>query len=333
MYSLVPNGSIIICESVADYDENVPMPSMSEEQQAKLMEENVDKDPVMKALHKLGETYFKYVKPLMNMNYQPNNTEDILTVIDTLNHTTSEISEKLIKRITKLAGTIMIGNATYRHRYCGDKFYAHIAEFLKNKKKIYQAGLGEYRYMSDRLDMFNGDWQICRILGVIQGKPELLDMYMDQDTFSALCGADYDLAATFGGLPDLLYTFFENPERLSRAERHRETSIHMDRLIEDLQLSSDDVPVHLRDLDGPGVIRFISGVTRKTMQELYDIQSDVIDGKVDVNLSKIMTRLVNLFGIATIYIMYLAYELRFRYDMSQALNRYTDQLLIEINRD
>lgn len=333
MYSLVPNGSIIICESIADYDENVPMPSMSEEHQAKLMEENVDKDPVMKALHKLGEAYFKYVKPLMNMNYQPDNTEDILEAIDTLNHTTSEISEKLVKRITKLAGTIMIGNAAYCHRYCGDKFYAHIADFLKNKKKIYQAGLGEYRYMTDELEMFCGDWQISRILGVVQGKPELLDMYMDPDTFSALCGADRDLGAMFGGLPDLLYVFFENPERLSRAERHREKTLYLDRLIEDLQLESEDVPLHLRDLDGPGVIRFISGVTRRTMQDLYDIQSDVIDGKVDVNLSKIMTRLINLFGIGTIYIMYLAYELRLRYNMSLALDRYTDQLLIEIDRN
>ena len=78
------------------------------------------------------------------------------------------------------------------------------------------------------------------------------------------------------------------------------------------------------------VVRFISIITRRSMQDLYEIQCDTVDGKTDVDLSKVLSRTLNMFGIMVMYIMYMAYQLRETYYWAKAVDQYTDQLLAEL---
>ena len=335
MYSLVPGGAIIMCESVADFDENVPMPPMTEERQTKLMEEHVDKDPVMRAIEKLSVTYHNYLKPLMQTNYQPDDPESIFRTIDMINHSISRISEKTIGLISKMVGVMTIQGGAYCDRYCGDKFYAHAGLFLKNRKTIMQKGLGEYPFNVDMLSMFRGDWQISKIMDICMAKPELLDKYIDPDMFDSLVGSDRDLAGTFNDIPDLLSAFFEDTVRLARLERHDNRTVYLERLLD--SLNHDRFDLGCCDSCGPRdrmgsqtVVRFISTVTRRSMQDLYEIQCDAVGGKVDVDLSKVLSRTLNMFGIVVMYIMYMAYQLRSTYCWTKAVDRYTDQLLAEL---
>ncbi|MCM1230055.1 MAG: hypothetical protein NC489_07980 [Ruminococcus flavefaciens] len=337
MYTLVPGGGFIICESIGDIDPNVPMPPMTEKRQDMLLKDTCDRDPVQRALVKLGELYREDIKPLMNLDYQPDDVQSIFATTDRVLNVVIRITDKLTDQISKICAATMIKERVYGTRYCGDKFYANVGNFMRNKKKIFQRGLAEYHYSVDSLPFFRGDWQICRVAEIIAGKPELLDEFIDQNMLIAICGADRDFGDMFNGFVDILSAFFEDTERLARMERTLDKSIYLERLME--MLGDHNICDTVRSeyiLDGPQFIRLISTVNRKTMQDLYTIQCNIVDGVArtsEVNLSKILTRTVNMFTVATLYIMYQAYQLRDIYCWAQAVNRYTDTLLAELKAD
>ncbi len=329
MYTLVPGGGFMLCESIADIDENVPRPPMSEVDQKHAISALKDDDPVGEYISKLKEVYEEIVQPLMIMNYTPATAEDIVNATDTISRAVSKISEKTVKWVSKLQGLILVSMRVYGDHYCGDKFYAHVGHFIKNMKRIQQECLMEFSYNVDVLPMFNGEWRINRILSMASSNPEILDMLIDADMLTVLTGFDRDGMEVFDSLSDVLSFFFTNIERLVRMERHIEQTIYISRLLESMNSDMGQSPCAPCDMryNGPDVLRFVSSVSRRTMQEMYEVQCDLVDGKMDVNLSKSITRVMNLYAIITLYVMYMAYQLRRHTAWASAVDRYTNQLL------
>lgn len=329
MYTLVPGGGFILCESIADIDDNAPVPPMAPEVQNKMLEEHCDSDPVAKALSKLGDVYLNVVKPLMSMNYTPGDIQSIVSATETISRAVTIISEKAVPLIAKMQGVLAINDTVYSERYCGDKFYAHIGLFMKSMKRIQQEGLTEYSYTVDMLPMFNGAWRINRIMNILINKPDLLDTFLDQNMLFTLTGFDRDGMEMFDGMIDIMETFFVNTEKLARLEKHQDKTLYIVNLFESLGSPVDWTISPCRDMNMSPVslLQYISQVTRKTLQEMYEIQTNMIDGKTDVDLSKVIYRVVNLYGVITLHTLFMAYQLRRNCAWASAVNRYTDLLL------
>lgn len=334
MYTLVPGGGFIMCENVADIDDNVPMPPMSPEAQAKMVEEHCDTDPVTKTLHKLGDVYTSTIQPLMSMNYTPDDPASVEAATNAVSRAMSVISERALPLVAKLSGLIAINDSVYGYRYCGDKFYAHIGLFMKNMKRIQQEGLMEYSYTVDILPMFNGEWRVRRIINMLAGNPDLLDVYINQEMLATITGYDRDGMEVYDSMIDIMETFFLKTEKLARLERHRDETIYLVTLMESFGDSPTD-PAEFRGRTdgGAAITRLASQVIRKTLQEMYNVQNDVLEGKSDVDLSKAIYRTVNLYGIITLHSMYMSYQLRRTCAWASAVNRYTDLLLSTLKTD
>lgn len=337
-FTLIPGGGFVMCESgVSDFDVNAPTPPITEEKAVSLLKDNCDNDPVMKAIEKLKKTYQEYIQPLMNLNYQPEDSQSILQTTEQIRIVASAISERSIKLITKICGTLMIQDKTYGNRYCGDKFYANAGLFIKNMKRIKQLGLKEYQYTVDYL--FNGEWQLYRMLDVFQAKPDLLDEFISGEMLDNISCPDCPVSDMFDGIGDAMNVIFNDIDRLCKLEHKRDNRITIERLLTLFgQSNSSNEMCYVtseRDCDGPTLIRFVSSIVRKTMQETYEIQCRIADAENGVNpdLSKMMMRLTNLFGIVTLYIVSKAYTLRERCAWARAADQYTDALLRSLATD
>ena len=75
--TLYPGGAFMLCESIGEFDDNMPAPAPA----AVPSDWNAE-DPVIKLISKMKPIYDQRIAPLLNMNYSYETSEDERSVSD-----------------------------------------------------------------------------------------------------------------------------------------------------------------------------------------------------------------------------------------------------------
>lgn len=334
-FSMCPGGAMMFCESVGEYDENIPMPPVPEEKQIEITNSFLSRDPVITVINMLRPYYLKYIKPLSSLNYRPTETADVTQTAETISIATSCIGNGLRDAIAYCVAMMSIATRTYTDRYAGEKFYALAGTFIKNKARLRQLGFNSMEFQVSTMSAFNQSWSISRIIEILIGHPQILEQIIDGDTLRGLVDSDYDITM-FDGLSDLLVAVFEDPERLARLESNESRTIYLESLINSMRKDDGPMDCDRADVNRTAcLMRFISQIVRQNMRECYDVQCNVADGTFSgfVDFSKAILRLHNLFALCVIHVLVCAYYAREQVEFTKSASRFTDRMLEALKAD
>lgn len=328
-FSMCPGGAMMFCESAGEYDENIPMPPVPEEEQVKIADSFLSRDPVITVTNMLRPYYLNYIKPLASLNYRPTETEDVAQTAEKISIATSCVGNGLRDAISYCVAMMDIPTSTYTDRYAGEKFYALAGIFIKNKARLRQLGFNSTEFQVSTMSAFNQHWSISRVVEILTGNPQLMEQIIDGDTLRGLVDSDYDLTM-FDGFNDLLVAVFDDPERLARLESSESRTIYLEQLIDSMRQDDHPMPCDRKDVSRTTCLtQFISKIIRQNMRECYDVQCDVADGTFSgfADFSKAILRLHNLFALCVIHALVCTYSAREQVEYTKNATRFTDRML------
>lgn len=324
----------MMCESVGEFDENVPLPTPQEDVNTVMapMAEHID-DPVSKTIAELSVIYERSVVPMLSMdqNYG-DDPEESMHKLETISTGIGDIANGTRKMVGKLHGLLQL-LGTSDSDYTTLSFATHLGYFMKNAQTVKRQGIEYYEYSYDAIAAFQDFWRINNMITAISKSPEIMDTILGSTMLGALLGSNNDkISSTFESTIDLLRCIYTDPDRMARLECSNTRKLSFDNLVECRRYCEPVCQVG----DSVKVCRefcwMLSTDLRVICRQCYDMQSLIVDGEMDAgeftrNISKLLARSVNLFALGTMMAMTMATTLREVVAQKNAVDAYTKLLL------
>lgn len=334
-FTLYPGGAFMMCESVGEFDENVPLPTPQETPAAVMapMVEQCD-DPVIKTTAVLSAVYERSIVPMLSMDqtFDGEDAQAILHKLETISTGISDIANSLRKSIGKLSGMVRVFGRD-ESEYATETFTSHLGFFMKNASTVKRQGIEFSEYSFNAIPAFQSTWRIQGLVTALHNTPEMLDEILYAATLNKLVGGDSDrVTDTFESTIDILRCVYSDPERMSRLECRLTRRIAFDDLLGNRRYCGEVCACDDSDKVCRKMYCMLSENLRSICRQCYDMQCQVIDGDLEAgeftrNVAKLLSRSVNLFAIGTLLAMAVATQLREVVAYKQGVDSYTKLLL------
>jgi len=337
MFTLVPGGAFIMCESVEDFDGNV-QPQTQVDPASRLASAETA-DIVTNTKIKLQGPYEKYVSPLLTMSYGYTMDDDesfgmsYMSKLDQITAAATASTNAIIKIIGELSGVLKLAYADTS--YVTTSFDAIRGLVMRKVSQLEYAGYGHYEYTYSTIPQLQYLDEVRKLMGIMNKCPEMLDSIIgfDQAGIITSCDGPLTFFEVFPSILDLMSCIFGDPARLIRFESNRSRDISLRNLLSPDSLGSSACDGCAGNcVDAQMSCQFVESASkylRCTMQKAYDLQCAVADGK-DVDsaiVSALLARTVNVYGFGVILAMHYAYQLREYYSLKNAIDNYSRDLI------
>jgi len=335
-FSLYPGGAFMLCESVGEFDENVPLPTPKETPAAVMtpMVEQGD-DPVIKTIAKLSAVYERTVEPMLTMDQTGDieDTQGTLHKLETISVGISDIANNVRKSIGTLSGMVRVFTSANAD-YAEESFASHLGLFMQSTAIVKREGVASTEYSYDTLPIYERMWKMNNLISALHSTPEVLDDIIYASTFDALIAGDSERTFDiFESTIDMLQCIYTNPERLARLQTRVTNKIEFDNLVKSRAWAEES---NCQQADNDKMCRqyacTLSTSLRKVSQSCYDMQCRLVDGTLtsgefSTTVRRLLSRCINLFAVGTLVALTLATELRAIIAKKQEVDEYTKLLL------
>ena len=326
-YSMCPGGAMMICESISEYDANMPTPPAPPAED--VFKASVEMDPVVAVKSELGKLYNDMINPLLTLDVSgKQNAESMIRDLDFTSQAISKVMEKLYIMVLK-KNAMCRGLNGYQNSFIKSEFLAHRGEFIRNASKVHQQGIESFNITTTKFPAVC-DWDTERIvLDVIDNLDEFSNCTIISDQITALVGASCSLAKSFRGFRDLNNCLFSDFDRFARLESTSTSNESFDYMLR------DECHYVKEPNDNDTCCRITAPISRhirKSKCSLYEMSCAVMDGTMtpdwyNCEMKRIINSTYNLFTAVTIYIFKRAYDIRNAMEYKQAIDNYVQLLL------
>lgn len=328
--TLYPGGAFMMCESIGEFDDNMPAPAPA----AVPSNWNAE-DPVIKLITKMQPIYDQRIAPLLNMNYSYETSEEAIVQLEQIRVALDQSVNAISRCIAKMNGLCQV--CVNRSLFFGTDFYSHMGLFMKSAAKVQQSGYIQYDYETRENRALACDYNIENLISKVCNYPEMLDQIIEGPIWDNLVDrGEFILANSYAGTADMLRCCFTDMDRFMRQEIRTASRVHYQNLLS-IGSTADD-----RDTVDPfpstrtrimrKILKLMSDILRRTSMEIYDLKCKMMDGSLTPevymdHVKPMMLRVYNLFAVSMCVALNLAYNLRHSQDWNNAVNAYTKQLI------
>ena len=318
-FTLIPGGAFMMCESISEFDENVPAQTAepTPEEIKRVEAVGMRTDWIISTTNDLGEIYRSKVMPLMSMELNPVDVTDTVALAERIGVLTGEIIECLQKVFMRVrsAYDYLYANSKVKEDYVFGAVKDHLGIIIKNMETIRRNG---YDHMSTlyRYHPVYGAYDTDRVIKALLSAPDLLkDSVIDQKTIMQFVGMDSPLITNFSDVQDLLNVTFNDPNRRARQERVETRTYVIDDIIK-YHIAPDNGITCDNNSTNCMFMKHMSHVLRKVKQKCYNLQVEMSEVGASGNAehtNRCMytcgVSVVNTFILGTLLILGMAYEL------------------------
>lgn len=324
-FTLVPGGAFMMCESISEFDSNVPEPlpaaasDASPEEVVKVVAAEAEKtNYIASVLNDLDSVYNQLILPLVNYPLDRTDNEGATETAEMISNTASS----MVERINKICLPIrvmqsMTDNASREFIY--GPIRDCLGMILKNMDRLKREGYNNHSYTYTSHPAFSY-YDCSRLVGMCLNNPDLIKKnIIDLDMISQLTSNDNPMVTLFSTVTDMLNTMFANPERRVRQEQTYTNTENLESIIKyDLSSPYDNRSVAPEDSLNPycGLSKGLSCMLRKVKQKCYDLQVDMVEqeSSMDVHhraecLHRCAISVLNMFVLSTILLISSAYQI------------------------
>lgn len=331
-FTLCPGGAFIQCESVAEFDPNMPNPITPEVTQQVTVELKNDTAyrPVDKVLHKL-QPIADQVISLYSTEFT-SDRESVVGQLDNVGELANEIANTMIMMLTKMS-------AMYKVCSCDEFKYSDVKNnlgyFIKNIQKINQQGYTELCNTTvSQIPMFMCyDMERMIKLYLTAYGNDLPDYPYDMEQLHKSIGYTNNGVIVFQNVLDMLNCMFHDPDRRFRLEVPESIRLQMDDAMSNCSNIYDKPAACDRSLDCK-IIKFISVRLRMIKRTIYNLQSDVLDDVNNTNIEKDVRRVISgtidLFAVPFMILIHYAYDVQNCLDVQTDINNSVKNIMNEI---
>lgn len=332
-FTLYPHGgAFMMCESISEFDENIPTPKPPENIAAAVQSaaEHTNNDilytePVAYVRLELAKVFNGPIKSILTMPLDYHDAMDKAEAFHALCSYMKEIVEP-IQRITySLIGLCNLVGTEYEQAraYIYEPIKSNLGFFIKNASRIREEGYGTVN-LSDSNHPAICSYNARRTFShLLHSKDVLKDHIIDNqtlDTFDEPYNSN-KITNYCTDIMDLLNTIFNNPEKFLRQEVQSHSTNDISDIIR-YQIDYSPEEAHNRPVDCCShdcislqeMMRCISHMVRKIATKSYNVQVNALDNgnensDTDINkdLFHMGTFVVNMFIISVMTILYFAY--------------------------
>lgn len=332
-YTLIPGGSMAMCESISEFDPN--MASSQEPAVSDLTppEEHpiraaLTRDTAYCPLAALGaklHPLYDEVQGLLTSKLTFDSPEDMVAHLDHVSNLASQVFDMMRLCLVKTS-------ALYRYLDGSGYYMEPVREFggffIRKADQLVKDGFDSITSMTSwlpEIDVYN----IRRRISTCMEYDELLPM-TPTDIFSVVdwcCDKP-----RFNDSNDFLNCFFNDPERLQRLQKTEQRSHNLKHLLR----SPDDCcaaePNECRTFDA-SLITWMSRVLRAVKMKCYSLQCDLMDSgrSVDITnrsyMSTLYSAVVNMFTYPTVLLIAEAYEIKNAMSIRDAIQAGVNEIL------
>lgn len=360
-FSLYPGDAFVMCESIGEFDQNVPLPSAAVKrvdtgetvQPADVqspLTHNTERvvrfdpsfDPVLMTIGKLQPLYDEKIKPLLNQDYSLSE----LSMAERIER--FENVSSIVSCAVNLIRCILVKQVALLNYYTGpqspvnESFMTHLGTFIKNADYISQQGYDSYECSYHALPLFTNDWSMKGFVTLIANQPDALNapIFMKnlRSVLSDFDGSAQSIVNTFDSLVDMIGCIFGDPARMSRLEAtNRETVSFRGLLSEARYTIPDATPTTVGECCTVDMYRVYMCLASKILKDIssccYEAVCELSSGEeVDLEqysecLHDNMMKCVNLFALGTAVSMTYATRLRYFVAREKTVKEYTEFLL------
>lgn len=319
-FTLIPGGAFMMCESISEFDENVPVQTAepTPEEIKRVEAVGMRTDWIISTTNDLGEIYRSKVMPLMSMELNPVDVTDTVALAERIGVLTGEIIECLQKVFMRVrsAYEYLCLNSKVKEDYLFAPVKDHLGIIIKNMNTIRKSG---YDHMATlyRHHPVYGAYDTNRVVKALLSAPDLLkECVIDQKVVMQFVGIDSPLITNFDDIQDLLEVTFNDPARRSRQERVETRTYTIDDIVK-YHIAGEDCNI-ARDGDSVNCMfmKHMSHVLRKVKQKCYNLQVEMSEVGASGNaehtnrcMYSCGVSVVNTFILGTLLILGMAYEL------------------------
>lgn len=317
-FTLIPGGAFMMCESISEFDENIPAQTAepTPEEIKRVEAVGMRTDWIISTTNDLGEIYRSKVMPLMSMELNPVDVTDTVALADKISGLTSEIIECLQKVFLKVRSAYdYLCSDKVKEEYLFGAVKDHLGIIIKSMNAIRKGGYDHISTLYRYHPVF-GAYDTNQVINALLSAPDLLkDCVIDQNVIMQFVSMDSPIITNFSDIQDLLNVTFNDPDRRSRQERVETRTYTIDDIIKyhivhDRGITCDSNTTNCV------FMKHMSHVLRKVKQKCYNLQVEMSEVGASGNaehtnrcMYSCGVSVVNTFILGTLLILGMAYEL------------------------
>ena len=318
-FTLIPGGAFMMCESISEFDENVPAQTAepTPEEIKRVSDMGMRTDWVISTINNLGEIYRTKVVPMMTMELNPVDITDTVALADKISGLTSEIIECLQKVFLKVRSAYdYLYSDKVKEDYLFGAVKDHLGIIIKNMNTIRKGGYDHVSTLYRYHPVF-GAYDTNRVINALLSAPDLLkDCVIDQNIIMQFVSMDSPFITNFSDVQDLLNVTFNDPDRRSRQERVETRTYTIDDIVK-YHIASEGYNIACdSNTTNCAFMKHMSHVLRKVKQKCYNLQVEMSEVGASGNaehtnrcMYSCGVSVVNTFILGTLLILGMAYEL------------------------
>lgn len=332
--SLCPGGSMMFCESVAEFDPNAAEMQHTDgntpediETANKLKEQLAPSKmycPVGALIEKLRPSY-NMINKLIQTPMDVESSEEQIKFLNEISYITTNVTDAIICSLVKQGAFLRFADDNRVWRY--EPLKIHLGWFIKNYNRVISKGFGVYTRNMLAVPGF-GSWQINRAINLYIGSSDKLH------SVSFEINQMYDITnydkndRVFESTYDMIHCVFDEPDRLERLTRPYTDSSDLETMINSCACN-DPIRYEGNESRNNDLISWISKTMRMVKCGCYELQCDVMDPDVTVEsflarVRPLVTGAINIFFVGTIKLISDAYVIKSIIDNRNSLQDYVD---------
>lgn len=324
-FTLCPGGAFIQCESVAEFDPNMPSPVTPEVRQevvAELKPQVEHYQTVDKVLHKLSDK----ADAVLNL-YDTEilaDRENAIALLDNVGNLATEIANCMVMLVTKLNA---MRAACVCDQFVYEGVYNNLGYFIKNAPKLRKQGYTKIMSSNLVLPAVCG-YDVNRMLALYLKaySIDLPDFPFDFDQIRNALAYSDNAGSVFDDARDMIVCLYQDPERRYRLERQESIQFDLDSIINSATYCDNENIKIADDQMAPRIVKFISLRLSVIKKRIYDLQLALMDDQQDndsqIKIRRIIAGTVDLFVIPMIYCLSIAYEVQSAINNHNIINQF-----------
>lgn len=335
--SLLKDGAFMMCESVAEFDPNMPDPNTPEvlEQVKRELAPQVETyDPVNKLIRKMRPLYERVIAA-GQINLEPESAEVAMGDLETVSTLASDVADAVRTCLTKMMAIYKLTADSEGNRWIYEEFNNNLGFFMKNRKAIKSDGRDTFHYEADMMELFD-QYDAMRVLHLrATAYPNLPDYPISLNDFMVANPymGDSGVLDRFESVTDIFNCILLDDERRIRIENSAIVNSNLDELFYNATSHNDCVHVRGERDSMAHLIRYISKYLRQIKICAYELQCGVMDHQDTVQIAEyhkcmrsMISGTMDMFYIPMFFMLHLAYRLRRSIACRNAVTNYVTQV-------
>lgn len=323
-FTLYPDGAFMMCESVGEFDPNVPLPE--ERTVASLKPEEIPtyvdkvlapKCQVEQVIKELTPVYQEWVVPLIGMDLSSDLDDQVVQVSEKLSHTATVVCDAITRQLMRLMGPHRAAEACMPC-YISDAVREIIGIYVKRKSEIISGGYDAVNLSTTSSRVFNY-WAILAACRLMSLKEIMMNGALDFSIINDVSYGDNNLSKYCHNAIELMSLVFNDYDRMMRLEAPNPRVYYIDDLIRDMDTCTAVKPIAADDGSrtwcDKEFMNAMSHYVRKIKQKMYAIQCELLDREsdfksVDYNAQffRSASLIINIFALGTVIAVSEAYD-------------------------